>query len=63
MNADERGSEIIDDTLELHFGLLEVPEERDLLARRSQIVDALRHVLIAELIHTFQFEDKVAFYD
>jgi hypothetical protein len=37
---------------------LEVHEKRDLLARGFQVVDALGHMFVAELIHTFQFEDK-----
>ena len=60
MNADQK---LLTMRFELDFWLLEVHKERDLLARRFQVVDTLRHMLVTELIDTLQLEDEITLDD
>ena len=56
MNGHERESEIVDDASPLHSRLPKVYQQRKVEARSLEVVDALREVLVTELIGAFELE-------
>jgi len=66
MNADKRRclrfiTEAIYNSLPLDLGSVEVDKQADCSARGSQIVQALRRVLVAQGVGAFEFNDKYVF--
>ena len=53
----------MDDPLPLDFGLLEIDQKTEGPAGGSQIVEALRGVLVGEALHTFQLDHQHVFHE
>jgi hypothetical protein len=53
MNGHKRESEIVDNASPLHSRLPKVDQQREVEARSPEVVDALREVLVTQLIGAF----------
>ncbi len=53
----------MENSLPLHQRPLEVNQQADLFVSRSQVIEALRDVLIAEAVDAFDFQNDCFFYE